>query len=488
MASFKNGLLATVAGLTLAFGAVTNVRAQEPAEKKKPDDLATVTQLYQTKESKTLSAFEAHVNKSRPSGTPRVVYVDPDIMGTWLQLRGNVQAYPGMIAEYLQSKKADPLPPGTLGAVAATSFTMRTGSAPPQLAQPGLSGEALQNASCVIIPYNPNLPAEAYMRGAFQLANPVTDAEADALEGKKLMISIDRQQMMQIVNGREAWGCFDTKYVTALNGAEDFERIMALHRMEVFKDVGGLMQAVKDGADPALIAEYADFRATLSALTASPRAAIFQPGDVPFYGSVIYETSPALLLLSDTIERMGVGKFRSLSGDAMKTMAEEIVAQAALTTDEATHMMGFAMLGPDYFRTLQVAKADPAVIKAAQEFIVETVTRQSEAGERSVREMTPEESARQLVPLITPDMTYTFLQNQIFGNPDVQKDPDDPVARFKVRRELIDKTRDLMDKHPEAEGVIRQVLQGIFNSNPLMDRAPPPKPAGPQPKLYLAKA
>ncbi|TAL39719.1 MAG: hypothetical protein EPN97_01815 [Alphaproteobacteria bacterium] len=477
--------MASVAGLTFAFGAANGVQAQQ-REKIPVTDLQTVTTLYHTKDSKALADLENRLNQERPANMPRIVYIDPDIMAPWLQLKGSIQLYPSMTAEYLNAKKVPPLDDATLVGVATASFNMHPGAAVPQLRNPGLTGAELGKSTCIVIPYNPNLSADAYMRQAFDLANPKTGEKESIMTGLKLQISISRQDMAEIVDAREAWGCFDTKFVTQINQTRDFDRIMALHQTEVFKDVGGLMQAVKDGADPSLIDKFADFRATASGLTMRPRGELFSPTDVPFYGSVIFQTAPALHELKARIDQMGVGKFRSLSGEDMIKMAGEITGKSSMTAEQATHVMGFAMLGNGYFRSLEMVKADPAAIKSAKEAVVAALKVQNDAIEKSIRPMTREEIAGSLVPLVTPEMSYDYLQREIFGNPDVQKNPDDPVARFRVHQELVDKTRALMDQHPEAEGVIRQVLQHIFISNPMMEKAPPPQ--APSKNLPMLKA
>lgn len=486
MAPFRKVLLASVAGLTFAFGAANAVQAQQP-QKQPVTDLQTVTTLYHTKDSKALADLEGRLNQERPANTPRIVYIDPDIMATWLQLKGSIQLYPAMTAEYLNAKQVPALADAALVGVATASFNMHPGAAVPQLPNPKLTGAELGKSTCVVIPYNPNLSADAYMRTAFDLANPQTGAKQNVMTGLKLQISMNRQDMAEIVDAREAWGCFDTKFVTQINQTHDFERIMALHRAEVFKDVGGVMQAVKDGTDPSIIEKFADFRATASGLTMRPRGEVFSPTDVPFYGSVIFESSPALHALKAYVDQVGVDKLRGMTGEEMVRLANDITEKNAMTGEQATHLMGFAMLGNGYFRSLEVAKAPPEIIKTAKESVAAALKVQNDAIEKSVLPMTREELlAATHIPLVTPQMSYDYLQRGIFSDEGVQKNPDDPVARFRVHQDLVDKTRALMDQHPEAEGVIRQVLQHIFISNPMMEKAPPPQ--APSKSLPLLKA
>ena len=492
---FRRQLLATAAGLTMAFSAVTGAEAQQqqqetkaPATAQQTLTLQTVTSLYHTQDSKALAALEARLNQEKPANTPRVVYIDPDVMATWLQLKGNIALYPAMTAEYLSTKQVAQPDAQTLVGIANASMAMRPGSAVPQLAHPSMTEKELAQAACVVVPYNPNLSAQDFMRAAFDLGNPRTGVEENTLRGVALNISFTRQEMQEIINAREAWGCFDTHFAAQVNQTKDFDRIMALHRTEVFKDVGGMMQAVKDGADPSSIGKFADFRETVSAMTAHARGTLFTPTDMAFYGAVIYESSPALHDLQARIDQMGVTKFRALSGEDMVKLATDITQKSALTPEQGTHIMGYAMLGEGYFRSLQIAKADPAAIAAAKQAVVESLTRQNEAVKTSIRPMTPEEMEGQLVPLVTPDITYGYLQREIFSDKGVQKNPEDPAARLRVHQQLIERARDLMDKNPDKAGVIRQVLQGIFLSNPMMQKAPPvpAAPSGPPQRMLEA--
>jgi hypothetical protein len=382
-----------------------------------------------------------------------------------------------MTAEYLAAKKVPQLPAPLIMGIATASATQTVGAAVPQLTNPHISPADLAKSACVVTPYDPNMPADGYMAQAFGLANPHTGKTFPGITGMKLNISFSRQDMEEIVNAREAWGCFDTQFVTQVNQAKDFGQIMALHHREVFKDLGGLMQAVKDGAGTDAIAKFADFRETVAAVTATPRGQLFTATDLPFYGSVIYDTGPALRELKTRIDAMGVDKFRQLSGDDMLKLANDITTKNSLSEADATHRIGFNMLGAGYFRSLELAKADPAAVEAAEQSVAASLERQDSAVKRSLSPMSEEDMKKYIVPLLTPQAAYEYLQSEIFSDKAVQKNPDDVTARLRVHRDLMDKTRDLMDKHPDQESIIRQVLRGIFLSNPMMEKAPPPKPA-----------
>jgi hypothetical protein len=471
MQLLRKQLLATVTGLTLAFGSAAY--AQEPTATERPHDLKTVTQNYNTKDSKELSSLEARINKNRPAHTPRIVYVDPDHMGTWLQLTSSASAYPSMIAEYLGSKNVTGLTMPQVATLTSASLAMQPVASVPQLR--GVSGEALDSATCIVNAYNPNMPAELYLRKQFLLGNPSTGQQADALAGRALDVSISRPQMQEIINAREAWRCFDNVNAPDILAKQNFERVMALHRHETFADLGGLMQAVKDGAPTQLIEEFADFRAAMTGLTESPRGKVFKSGETPFYGSVVYATYPALFELQARIDKMGVDKFRQMTPEQMREMANDIVSGKTFTEKQAMQLMGVALMGADYFKSLEAGDAPAAKVQEARDFVTGVYKQRKAAIDRSVRAAKPEDVFVELVP---QELVFAMVEQAIEGNKAVAANPDDIGARLKARQELMDKVREKADADPAHGSLIMQVMQGIFNSDPWLERGrPEPPPA-----------
>lgn len=472
MKLLRKQLLATVTGLTLAFGSAAY--GQVTAQQERPQDLQTVTQNYNTKDSKDLAALEGRINKDRPANAPRIVYIDPDHMSTWLQLTNNANAYPSMIAEYLATKNVTNVAVPTLAAISVASIGVQPASAVPQLS--GASGEQLAGAACIVTPYNPSLPAELYLRKQFLLGNPSTGQSADALLGRSLDVSINRQQMAEIVNAREAWRCFDNTYTAQILSTTNFDRVMALHRHETFADLGGLMQAVKDGASTQLIEEFADFRAAMTGLTESPRGKIFRNGEMPFYGSVVYATYPALFELQARIDKMGVEKFRAMSPEQMRGMANEIVTQKTFTDKQGLQLMGVALMGPDYFKSLEAASAPKDKVDEARAFVVGVLKQRAGAIERAVKPAKPGSAYVELVP---QELIFELVSRSIEGDKAVAAKPDDIAARLKARQKLMDEVREKADANPAHGALMMQIMHGVFNSDPWLERGRPALPEPP---------
>ncbi|MEZ0260119.1 MAG: hypothetical protein ACAH80_03875 [Alphaproteobacteria bacterium] len=479
MKLLRKQLLATVTGLTLAFGSAAY--GQVTTQKERPQDLQTVTQNYNTKDSKELAALEGRINTNRPSHTPRIVYIDPDHMSTWLQLTANVNAYPSMLAQYLATKNVTTISVPALAGIASASLSVQPAAAVPQLS--GAKGEQLDGAACLVTPYNPSLPANLYLRKQFLLGNPSTGQSADALSGRSLDVSINRQQMAEIVNAREAWRCFDNIYTAQFTTTTNFDRVMALHRHETFADLGGLMQAVKDGAPTQLIEEFADFRAAMTGLTESPRGKVFKAGETPFYGSVVYATYPALTELQSRIDKMGVEKFREMTPEQMRDMANDIVTQKSLTDKQGLQLMGVALLGPDYFKSLEAGGAPKEKIDEARSFVVSILKQRATAIERAVKPAAPGEAYVELVP---GEMIYELAARAIEGDKAVAANPDDIGARLKARQKLMDEVREKADANPAHGALMMQIMHGIFNSDPWLERGKPEPP--PAPKIPMHRA
>ncbi|HYD16964.1 MAG TPA: hypothetical protein VEF76_00630 [Patescibacteria group bacterium] len=488
MNAFKKVLLTSVASLTLAFGGAVNAQqaqnqapspAQTQTQKNDTVSVARVQRDYVTRASQRLAALEKRINASRPSGTPRIAFVDLDQVSTTLQLRQlPLQQFPGLVTEYLGTKNVTGLAPQELVAISQVTFSMTAASFAPQALRPGLTGDALAQASAVVVPYNPNFSAQDYMAKSFQLRS--ADGEPlDALDGAKLNVQITREQMADIVDAKGAWRAFDTRYLPGVTVAQGFDQVMALHRTEVFSDLGALMQTVKDGGSASLVSEYANFRATAVAATEGLRAKTYESDNINFYGAIVGTTYPALFELQARIEKLGVENFRKLTPDQLRDMAYDITEKTALTPEQATHLSGVAALGAEYFRTLQQNKVDPAAIDAAVKFVTAAYEFKAAIAEKTIAPQDAGEALKDMMgggtPSLYPYQIYDFLQAKIMGDKDVVAHPGDVKYLLQARKKLVDESRDLLDKHPEKADAIRQIIQGVFMSDPLL-RTEPPRP------------
>ena len=504
MNAMKRALLTGVASLTLAFGgAVAQAQPQQPPAPNAQtqtvqQNTLTFTQLqqsYSTRASQRLAALETRVNKDRPADAPRIVFVDPDQISTQLQLRQTpVPQFGQLMQEYLTVKKVSGLSPQELAAIAQTSFTMQQGAFAPQALRPGLTGAALAQTAAVVVPYNPNLSATEFMEQSFILRTGDGNA-VNTLEQAKLKIAITREQMADITGAKGAWRSFDTRYLPTIATSSGFDQVMALHRTETFSEVGALMQTVKDGGATSLITEYANFKATVVALTESPRTKTYESDNHSFFGAIVATTYPALFELQARIDKMGVENFRKLTPTQLRDMAYDITEKTALTPAQATHLSGVAALGDEYFRTLVQNNVDGRAMDDALQFVRTAYEFKAAIVKKTLEGPDIAEALQHLfggggaaTPQIAPWQLFDLLQAKIYSDPAVAKNPGDVKALLNARRDLIDQARELLDKHPEKADGMQQILQGIFTSDPLF-RQSPPRPEGPKvqpPRLQQA--
>ena len=506
MNAMKKALLTGVASLTLAFGgAVANAQTtgspapQTAQTETVQQNTLTFTQLqqsYATRASQRIAALETRVNKDRPAGTPRVVFVDPDQISTQLQLRQTpVREFGRLVQEYLTAKKVSGLSPEELTAIAQTSFSMQQGAFAPQAIRPGLTGDALAQAASVVVPYNPNLSAKEFMEQAFILTAP-DGRDVNTLEQATIKTTITREQMADIVGAKGAWRGFDTRYLPTVGAAnKGFDQIIVLHKTETFSEVGALMQTVKDGGPAALIGEYANFKATLVALTENARTKTYDSDNNAYFGAIVATTYPALFELQARVEKMGVVNFRKLTPTQMRDMAYDITEKTALTPAQATHLSGAAALGDDYFRILVQNKVQGTAIDDALQFVRSAYELKAAIAQKTLEGPDMAEALKHLfgggtaaTPQVAPWQMFDLLQAKIYSDPAVAKNPGDVKALLNARRNLIDQARELLDKHPEKAEGMQQILDGIFTSDPLFRQSPPrpQAPSSPAPRLQQA--
>ena len=509
MNKLKKALLTTAAGITLSFGLATGALAQQQPQPKpgaqqeetvqqQAVSLSTITKEYNTKASKGLSALEARLNKDRPAGTPRIVFVDPDHMSAWLQAQqSSPQQYPKMVADYLASKSVTGLSPQAITTIAQVSYSMQTA-----LFAPAVETRNTANNTAIIVPYNPNRPADAYLSDAFKVENARSGEADNTLEGLALTATIGRELMGDIVNARFAWRAFDTLYTAEMLRQQGFDQVMSRHRAEMFADLGAMMQVVKDGADPGVVTQFAAWRAAQVALTEDVRTKIFQPGEPGYYGGIVNATFPALTELKSRIDKMGVDKFRALTPTQLRDMAYDVTSKSSLSTTQATHLLGAAAMGEEYFRILQQNGVAPNLIAAAKEFVTTASTLKGQLGETAVKQgagMSLEDVLRGLfeghapgeaaaTPQITPWVVYDYVSSKILGDENVKKNPGSLAAHLQARAKLVDEVRDILDKNPAHADMIREMLHGVFTSDPLLRNTPPLPPQQRKPLPPLQRA
>ncbi len=464
----KKALLAGSAALTAFFGAAAQTTEAEAASPAIVAEVKTVTANYSTKSSRALAALEAQINAGKPAGTPRVVMVDTDQMSTFVHLNQNLHNFYEAMTFYIGDKTKLAVDPALAFNAAKAAVNGQTVALHPHHANPALSGKALENSTCVVIPYFPNQRALTHIHKNLTVVNPQTGTVTLPVTGKVVDPAITDTQMEQITNGREAFRCLDTDYTKKINrGANATETLMALHKAQVFSDTGGLLLAIRNGADPALAGKFAQYRAAHVGLTEPGRALTLQPNLPEFYGSATYSTWNALAQVQAQVEKMGVAKFRQMPLAAMVKMAKDITEQSSLTQKELTHVLAYMVQGEKYLETL---KAKPEEHEAATRFLALRAKSVSDSMLAILRE--PTDAEKKDAPPLSPAMLTELLTVNILQNPEVQKAGSTTEAKLAARARLVDELREMMSSLPEKADFAHKLLQGVTSSDPLVRTKP----------------
>jgi hypothetical protein len=220
------------------------------------------------------------------------------------------------------------------------------------------------------------------------------------------------------------------------------------NRSEMFLDVGGAAQMIRDGADPALLDKLVQLRGTWSYLTGSVRAKTSED-DPTHYDAVVYATQNGFLALQSRIKEMGLDNFRKQTTEQLRTMAYEITDAQSLTYDQAQGLQNF------YAKGKANAAAKPLVAQ------LKTIS------EGTVRPATPEELAARAAKPAPGDET-TMLAGLRSRAQDLGG-AGSLTAQLKARAEKTDSLRGALfseNTSPATERSTEAQLQQLFYANP----------------------
>ena len=180
--------------------------------------------------------------------------------------------------------------------------------------------------SCLVVPIYPGISFDSFYSASFRMG------PTDLLAGKTVAIKMTTKEFDDFVNAHESWHCLDIRYMQ--DTGDGLEGAVKQHRAEMFADIGGAMEGIRNGADLTLIGKAIALRATWAFLTGSAHARTPAESDRHF-SSVIYATQDGLAALKARIEKMGVGSFRQLDRERLRALDYEITDAYCLTYAQA---------------------------------------------------------------------------------------------------------------------------------------------------------
>jgi hypothetical protein len=386
-----------------------------------------VMKSYNTAASRRLKTLEEEFNRGRPAGSPRIVFVDYDQIATWYGMSESPNRLDEAIGQYLEAKTGKKYEAEALTKLAQAMGNLRPAAFTPRA---GTGGD------CLVVPEYPGMSFDSFYAASFRIG------ENDPLSGRVVLIQLSTQEFGDFATAHEAWHCFDVRYNdhagSGLSGAT------RENKAEMFADLGGVMESIKNGANLTLLDRIAASRASWIYLTGPARAQTSDDHD-EHYKSIIYHTHPGLQALKARIQQMGIENFRKLGRAEMRDLAYEIVEGSALTPAQAQGLYAYYETG----------KA-PAAVQGQ-------ITQLQAMAKVSVRDATREEIAAQGKTLqVTESALLTALRlraGELGGASNI-------TNQLKARQEMTDRLRERLSTSPGRQRATEAELNLLFHLDP----------------------
>lgn len=426
-------LLATTAGLAILFSgcsARNTAIASTPADQ--AATLTTVMQDYNTAASDQLKRLSVDFNKGRPAGTQPIVYMDYDQVVTWAQLQKTPDIEKA-IGDYLTAKTGKTFDAATIDKIFNAMNAQKPAAITP--------AEGVQGA-CIVVPEYPGSSFDSYYKAGFQVGDKLL------LKDKVVTLNLSTLEFSAFANAHETWHCFDNRYRDDVG--EGLAGAVKNNRAEMFADIGGAMERIKEGADLSLIDKIAAERTTWVFLT-GPARAHMQDDDSERYMSIVYNTQPGLYALKSRIEEMGLDNFRKLDREQMRALDYEITDAHALTLMQASGLQAYYATGHA-----------PAALQA-------DIAKMKDVSDASVRNATPKEIAQAKQNAMSAG-GGKGIDQMLRDRAAALGDASSLANQLQARKELTDSLRKELVKSPATEAATQAQLDTLFLSNP---RLPP---------------
>ncbi len=443
MKSLRKELLAGTAGLLLAFSAAAaggTVPAFSGMGAETNPSLTTIRNFYNTEASTRLKKMESAFAQDVPAGTPKIVLLDYDQISVWFLSQTGPDTLDKAVGDYLTAKTGKPYDPAALHLLAGAMDSLKPMSLirNPQAAP----NTAPEKAQCLVVPQYPGISFETFYAQDFQLS----PGSKSTLTKNTPAIGLSTQDFGDFATRHEIWHCLDTRYATQTQFENGPARILNTHKSEVFADLGGVAESLRQGANLTLIDKIAAMRATWIWTTGPARAQASTPQDDEYYKSAIYHTHPALSLLKKKIQEMGLAQFRKLDRPALRDMLYDVTEQAALSPETLQQLAA-------YYHTGEASKE-----KTALQPVLQELKRIAAASLRG-----PELSASFQETALTPEQ-FSRRQQELNRALRAAAGTAEDTALLQAKAALTDKIRNRMDKGENK--TVERDMTILFYTNP----------------------
>jgi hypothetical protein len=433
-------LLMTTVSLALIYagdGIGVTSGEERPSVDSAPAALKMIMRDYSTAASQQLMRLEADFNQHLPPGVSPIVYLDYDKIATWFGLREGPATVAKAIGDYLLVRTGRSYDPPSLDLLARA---MNSLDAEGVVMQKGGGG------SCVVVPEYPGISFDSSYAASFRIG------PTDLLAGKTVVIKMTTKEFADFVNAHESWHCLDIRYMQ--DTGDGLAGAVKQHRAEMFADIGGAMEGIRDGAGLTLIAKAIALRATWAYLTGAAHARTPPESDRHF-ASVIYATEDGLSALKGRIEKMGIERFRQLDREHMRALDYEITDAHCLTYAQAQALQTYYATGDAQGAALPLVAGLKAITAA------------------SVRDLSPAELAAQQKSggtcnpcRLNEDAEKKLLLAKLKARAgELGSDTSFP-NQLKAREEMTDSLRDKLNRDPASERATEEQLKLLFYAVP----------------------
>jgi hypothetical protein len=261
------------------------------------------------------------------------------------------------------------------------------------------------------------------------------------------------KEFADFANAHEVWHCFDIRYIR--DSGDGLAGAVKQNRTEMFADIGGAMEGIRNGADISLIDRAAAVHAAWAFVT-GPAHARSPAESAMHFQSIVYATQDGLKALKFKIQKMGIEKFRQLDRETLRALDYEITDAHCLTYQQARALQ-------TYFATGH-ASAPVLPLVTRLKTIAEASIRASTPAELEAREKCEETAAN------NGGLTESALRETLRTRARQLGDETSLANQLKARQEMTDQLRTKLDS--PCQRVTEAQLKLLLYTNPhLVPRA-----------------
>ncbi len=420
--------------LTLAAGLVLAAIDLTAATPDSPTTLAAIMQGYNTAASQDLRSVETDFNRDLPAGVPPVTIVDYDKVATWFAMPEGPSTVDIAVGDYLTSKTGVSPTAPTLAQLAAAMNSLDA---------EGIILPRENGGSCFVVPVYPGLSFNSFYASSFQVGS------SDELPGRIVTIPLSTQEFDDFADAHELWHCLDIRYIR--DSGDGLAGAVKQNRTEMFADIGGVMEGIRNGADLTLIDKAIAVHSAWAFLTGPAHASLAEENAAHFQ-SIIYDTAAGLDALRTMIRKMGIATFRQLDRAKLRSLDYQLTDAQCLTYQQAQALQTYYATGR--------APADVLPLIARLKAIATASFRTAVPAELEAEKKCTAAAAT------NGNLTEQALLEKLKARARERGDQTALANQLRARQEMTDQLREKLRQDSSCERVTEAQLKLLLYTNP----------------------